>query len=77
MFFSFSIDATDNIEQIHLNDEMLEIKKYRESRRDNFDSWFGNNKKLINNAEKNGTVLDFAIIGMSHLFTLLFVMTNI
>ena len=72
--FAQLIDYPEQISKIHLDDEMLQIKKYRESRGDNFDSWFGEDNKIITNADNNGTIFDFSIVGMSSLHKLLYVM---
>lgn len=44
---------------------ILDMKKYRETRGEKFDSWFGEGEKIIANADNNGTILDFAIVGFA------------
>ena len=50
---------------------ILDMKKYRETRGEKFDSWFGEGEKIIANADNNGTILDFAIVGMCRLVVML------
>jgi len=64
------ISASGTLNTTHkstqLNEHYISTREYRASRNDTFNSWFkqGTNK-LLKNADKNGPILDFIIVGFA------------